>query len=45
MCSKLTIEATVVVLVSLLLTLNVFDTFPVLFFAEFEQAKWKTFLS
>ena len=43
--SKLTIEATDTVLVSLLLTLNIFETFLV-FFVEFEHvnARWNTLL-
>ena len=51
-CSKSTIEAPDIVLGSLLLTLNIFDTlfywgfFVLLFFAEFEHvnAGWNTLL-
>ena len=41
MCSKLTTKkAPDVVLVFLLLTLNIFDTFYGGFFADFKHAKW-----
>ena len=47
MCSKLTIEASDVVFMSLLLTLNIFDTlFYWGFFADFEHVNggWNTLL-